>query len=438
MPRHRPLAGVFGSGPTRSRISRSDEEATAVVRNPRLTAAPGAYRYPAFRRVWVAGVLIALAVWAERLAVGWLILTETESVFLTAASFAVRQAPGLIAAPLAGAISDRMPRHRLLGIAAAYRALLLALLALFTLSGLEPLWVAFVLIALAGVGHSFETPATQALVTDTVPRQSAMNAVASQSVGARGVGALGGLIGGVVMAKYGIPTAMFAGAIVSLIGGLVVGTMRPVASRRPRDRPRDTSVMTDVVDGLRVMFSIPLVRTLLVLAVFVEMFGFAYNAVLPAVARGVLEVGEVGLGMLSMMVGFGSLAGVITLTAIGTVRRKGLLLMGITVGYGAFLLSFASSSVFPLSLVLIMGVGAMAAVFDAMQWILLQQYVPDEMRGRAIGGWVFAIGFGWVGHLALGAAAETFGVQWALAATGATVVLIGLVAATVVPKLRSA
>ena len=410
-----------------------------MVRNPRLTTARGgAFRYPAFRRVWVAGVLIALAVWAERLAVGWLILTETESVFLTAASFAARQAPGLIAAPIAGAISDRMPRNRLLGIAAAYRTLLLALLALFALSGLEPLWVAFVLIALAGVGHSFETPSTQALVTDAVPRRSAMNAVALQSVGARGVGALGGLIGGVVIARYGIPAAMFAGAIISLIGALVVGTMRPVVSRRPRNSPRDTSVMRDVVDGLRVMFSVPLVRILLALAVFVEMFGFAYHSVLPAVARDVLEVGEVGLGVLSMMAGFGSLAGVIALTAVGNVRRKGLLLIGITLGYGAFLLSFASSGVFPLSLVLITGVGAMAAAFDAMQWILLQQYVPDGMRGRAIGGWVFAIGFGWVGYLALGAAAETFGVQWALAATGAAVVLTGLGAAVVAPKLRSA
>ena len=134
-------------------------------------------------------MLIALAVWTERLAVGWLILTETESVFLTAASFAARQAPGLIAAPLAGAISDRMPRNRLLGIAAAYRALLLALLAIFALSGLEPFWIAFVLIALAGVGHAFETPSTQALVTDS-PRRAAMNAVALQSGGARGVGAL--------------------------------------------------------------------------------------------------------------------------------------------------------------------------------------------------------------------------------------------------------
>ena len=408
------------------------------MRGPRLNASLGAFRYPQFRRVWLAGVLIALANWGERLTVGWLVLIETESVFLTAASFAARQAPGLIAAPIAGAISDRMPRSRLLGMAAAYRGLMLALLAAFTLSGLEPIWLAFVLVALGGVGHSFEVPATQALVTDTVPRRSAMNAIALQSVGARGVGALGGLIGGVVIATFGIPTAMFAGAIVFLIGGLVVWTMRPVVTRRSGSGPRDTSVMRDVVDGLRVMFSIPVVRTLLAFAVIVELFAFAYNSVLPAVARNVLEVGEVGLGLLTMMVGFGSLAGVVALTAIGDVQRKGLLLIGITMGYGAFLVSFAASGVFPLSLVLVAGVGAMAAAFDAMQWILLQQSVPDEMRGRVIGGWVFAIGFGWVGHLALGAGAEAVGVQWALAGAGGIVVATGIVAAAASERLRSA
>ena len=55
----------------------------------RLTAAFGAFRYPAYRRVWAAGALIALAAWTERLAVGWLVLTKTDSVFLTAASLAV-------------------------------------------------------------------------------------------------------------------------------------------------------------------------------------------------------------------------------------------------------------------------------------------------------------------------------------------------------------
>jgi MFS family permease len=403
-----------------------------------MNAALEAFRSPAYRRVWIAGVLLALATWAERLAVGWLVLTATDSVFLTAVTFAVRLAPSLIAAPFAGAISDRMPRNRLLGVTSAYRAVILALLAAFTLSGLEPLWVVFVLVALSGVGKAFEIPASQALATDTVPRHLAMTAVALLSVGAQGAGALGGLSSGVVIAAFGIPTAMFAGATVFLIGGLIVGLMRPVVSQRPRSEPRETSVLRDVLDGLRVMFSIPLVRTLLLCVVVVEIFGFTYHAVLPAVARDVLEVGEVGLGILSMMAGFGSLAGVIALTALGDVRRKGLLLLGITVGFGAFLLAFAASGAYPLSLILIAGLGAMTAAYDAMQWILLQQVVPDDMRGRALGGWVFAISFGWIGHLALGSAAEVVGVPWALAAAGTAVLLTGAIAAAVSPRLRSA
>jgi MFS family permease len=403
-----------------------------------MNAALATFRSPAYRRVWLAGVLLARATWAERLAVGWLVLTATDSVFLTAVSFAVRLAPSLFAAPFAGAISDRMPRNRLLGFTAAYRAVILALLAAFTLSGLEPLWVVFVLVALSGFGKAFEVPASQALATDTVPRRFAMTAVALLSVGNQGAGALGGLSSGVVIAVFGIPTAMFAGSAVFLIGGLVVGTMRPVVSQRPRSDPRTTSVLRDVLDGLRVMISIPLVRTLLICAVVVEIFGFTYHAVLPTVARDVLEVGEVGLGMLSMMAGFGSLAGVIALTALGDVRRKGLLLLGITVGFGVFMIAFAASGSYPLSLVVIAGIGAMTAAYDAMQWILLQQVVPDDMRGRALGGWVFAISFGWIGHLALGSAAEAIGVPWALAAAGAVLLLTGVVAAVAAPKLRAA
>ena len=70
----------------------------------------------------------------------------------------------------------------------------------------------------------------------------------------------------------------------------------------------------------------------------------------------------------------------------------------------------------------------MAACFDAMQWTTLQQSVPDEMRGRAIGGWVFAIGFGWVGPLVLGVVGEGLGAQWALAGSGVVLVLTGFVA----------
>ncbi len=132
------------------------------------------------------------------------------------------------------------------------------------------------------------------------------------------------------------------------------------------------------------------------------------------------------------MIGAGALA------AMGDYRRKGLLILATTLGYGLALIVFSRSSMFAVSLVLIMGVGMAAAMFDAMQWVLLQANVPDRFRGRAIGGWVFAIGFGWIGHLMLGAVAEQIGVQWTLTASGAAVLAAAAVAIAVSPRLRHA
>ena len=178
---------------------------------------------------------------------------------------------------------------------------------------------------------------------------------------------------------------------------------------------------------LMLLLSIPSVRVLLIAAVLVEMFGFAFGALLPSVSINVLGTAGAGLGALNMMASFGSLAGVIALSLLGDYPRKERLLVVITLTYGSFLVLFASSGLFPLSMVLIAGVGMSAGAFDAMQWTLLQSKAPEHMRGRVIGGWVFAIGFGWLGHLGLGGLGEVVGVQWALGGAGTLVIVVGIV-----------
>ena len=91
------------------------------------------------------------------------------------------------------------------------------------------------------------------------------------------------------------------------------------------------NVFADAIDGLRLLFAIPVVRTLLIVAVVVEVFGFAYVAVMPAMARDALGVEEGGLGALTMMAGFGGLAGVGVLALLGDFQRKGSLLVGVAV-----------------------------------------------------------------------------------------------------------
>ena len=68
------------------------------------------WRIPEYRRVLLGSFVMSLAVQAERLAVSWFVLLQTDSVFLTAVSFAIRKVFGSLMAPLAGDLSDRWPR----------------------------------------------------------------------------------------------------------------------------------------------------------------------------------------------------------------------------------------------------------------------------------------------------------------------------------------
>jgi MFS family permease len=373
-------------------------------------------------------MLLALANWSTRLAVGWLVLVETESVFLAAAVYAVQKAPLIFAAPIAGYISDRVDRSRMLVAAGLYKSAVACGLAVLALGGVSAVWPVFLLVGLLGVGQSIEVPATQGLITDTVPRRTAMNAVTLHSTGARTVGAVGGLVGGIVIKSFGIPVALFAGCAVFLAGAVYMFVMPVPRVATGAVGKIGANIFLESARSLASLIRIPVVRVLLLATIIVEIFGFAYHSLLPGFARGVLELDADGLGTLAMMSGFGSVIGVVILSSLGDFKRKGMLIIGLTVGYGVMLIAFAGSGIFPVSLALITGVGAMAACFDAMQWTTLQQNVPDEQRGQAIGGWVFAIGLGWIGPLILGAVGEALGVQWALAGAGAVVALTGIAA----------
>lgn len=401
-----------------------------------------AFDYPAFRLLWLSANFVALGIWAERLAVGWLVLEQTDSVLLSAATFAAGSAPGIIAAPIGGAVADRFPRNRLLPLTAFVRAASMLSIALFALSGFPNPWPIFVILAFEGVVNSFDMPAKQGLITDIVPREARMNAISVHSVGTRAVAAVGALASGIIAEFIGIYAALFVAAGAVLIGGIIVifvPTMRS-SVRQAGASLRNTlgSIFKDAIVGVRAMMRIPTVSTLLWMAIVVEIFGFAYDSVMPAMARDELGVAESGLGTLRFAAGLGAVAGAIALSFLGDFSRKGPLLLGIAMGYGLGLMGVASSPNLITALLLVTMVGAAASMFDAMEWTLLQANVPNRLRGRVIGGWVFAIGFGWVGHLAMGAVGDAFGVRWAIGGAGLIVAATSLIALAISPVLRRA
>ncbi|MDP7161607.1 MAG: MFS transporter [Dehalococcoidia bacterium] len=415
-------------------------ETDSTTANTAPTGPLRSLRNSTFRWLWAAGLMIGFGNWMQRLTISWLVLDQTGSVFLTAVSFAIRSAPNLVFGPFGGAIADRYPRRKVLIITAGVKVFVALGLWALAFQADTLIWVVMVLIGLAGVTASFELPSSQALAVDVVGKRNAANGVAMLSVATRAVGAAGALTGGLLIASLGPGAVFFLGALAFAAGGYAVSRVVVAQPGLSLERPslRIGKLFGSTYGGIKILLGIPVVATLLGFAMVVEILGFTYQSVMPSLAKDVLGVGSVGLGALTAMAAIGGLAGSVLITAISDYDRKGLLAVGIIFLYGGGLIALGVSEIFPLSLLIVTVVGTMASSFDALQWTMLMENVPDDMRGRAMGGWIFAIGFGWAGSLELGIIAEVYSVGWALSVNGIGLLALGVMALMFASRLRRA
>ncbi len=385
---------------------------------------------PAFRRLFAGGVLFSLGQWMERTAIGWFVLDQTGSVFLTALAWSVRTIPNVFFGPIAGALADRYSRRVLLAANASVRAATVTVLGLVAFGGEDAVLQIFVLVALSGVTMTVQTASLQSLAGDVAGPGRLNSAVSLISFGARSVAAAGALASGFLIAWIGAPWTFLLAAAPLVLGALLFASV----PSPPRARS-NASLSADVLEGLQTIVRVPIVGLLLGLMVVVEILGFSFNSLLPAVADSLLGVGPEGLGTLISGAALGSMGGTAFL-ALAHRWRKGPMLLAVVSLFGVLLVGLALSRSFLLSVVIVGAVGAMAGMVDALEWMLLQASVAKRLRGRVLGAWNLAIGWGWIGPVVLGALAEWIGVGTALAFSGALLAVTGVLVALQSRMLR--
>jgi len=381
---------------------------------------------PEFRKVF------GLGVWVERVAVGWFVLNTTGSVLLTALSFAIRTMPNMVVGPIAGAVSDRYPRARVLLAAAAVRTASVSTMGVIVVSGNNSIGVILGLVLVTGMTNAFHTTSLSALQADIVGRERLGNAISLTQLGQRSVGVIGGLSCGFLIEWLGAGETFLVAAVPLLAAAVGYSRVRvPMQARGAAPQ----AFGREVLEGLALIVQMPVVRVLLTLMILVEILGFSWNSLLPAVADQVLGVGPEGLGALTASTALGSMGGTLILVATAHRATRGRLLLAVFAVFGVLLMLLGASRVFVVSLGIVAGLGATSAMVDALEWIMLQTAVPDHLRGRALGGWIFACGFGWLGQISLGALADVTSVSWAVATGGSLLVLVALTSAVVAPRL---
>ena len=199
---------------------------------------------------------------------------------------------------------------------------------------------------------------------------------------------------------------------------------------------RDVSVGRNLAEGARYVWRHPTLRTQMALALIPVVVAMPYVSLMPVFAQDVLDVGAGGFGMLMAAPGIGALAGTLTIATLGDVRRKGFLLFGSLLALGAVLILFALSRSFPLSLALLVLVGAFQMTYMTTNQTVLQVTTPDEFRGRVMGIYMLNQGLLPLGSLFAGVLADLWSAPLAVTVMGAAVLLLSGCAFALMPSMR--
>ncbi len=280
--------------------------------------------------------------------------------------------------------------------------------------------------ALAGLGRAFFRPASAALGTELVPRQHYGNAASWRSSIFHTAMVLGPALGGALIALGG-PRLAYGVVVALSAAGLL--TMLTIAAR-PRAAAAATGGLLDgLSDGVRFVFSQPILVGALSLDLFAVLFGGA-AALLPIFARDVLGVGEVGFGLLRAAPAVGSVAMSVALVRFGHFRQAGRALLWCVAGFGLSWIAFAFSRSYALSLLLLAAGGALDGVSVVLRGTLVQLWTPQDKMGRVAAVNSFFIGSSnELGAFESGLAARLLGVVPSVVFGGCmTLVTVALVA----------
>ena len=391
-----------------------------------------ALRLPEYRAYLVGMGATFVATQIQSAALGWQVYEMTGDPLSLGLVGLAEAVPFLALTLVGGWAADRVDRRRL-GVASLL-AVAASGLALLVLSRLGPPAVLpfYAAQALAGVGRAFFRPATSALGTELVPREHYMNAATWRTSILHMTMVVGPALAGGLLALGG-PSLAYATVLALLAVGLVA--LSRVAPR-PRPPAGPGRLLEELGDGVRFVFSHPLLLGALSLDLFAVLFGGA-SALLPVFARDVLGVGKIGFGFLRAAPAAGSVVMSIALARSGPFRRAGSALLWCVAFFGLTWIGFALSRSYQLSLLLLAVGGALDSVSVVLRSTLVQLETPQEKMGRVAAVNSFFIGSSnELGAFESGLAARLLGTVPSVVFGGAMTLVTVAIVAWRAPALR--
>lgn len=382
-------------------------------------------RRPDFIRLWMADGLWWQSMWMETLVTGWLALEMTDSAWWVSVVAFCRNIPVPLVGFLGPVWVERFRRRRVIQALQSVNLLAALTLAILYHFGRLEYWHLTMVSLANGAAWALDWPTRRALLPDLVGRDHVVDAMVLENVLQSLTRLSGPLLAGLAMQHLGAGGTLW---ILCLIGG--TGLLVLLGLRTDSHSPEQTAGIRDALartrEGLRYVRGNSAILGTLIITVIMNAWAFPFQALLPVFARDVLGQGPFGLGLLGAANGAGAMVGLLLVNLSRRSFGHPVIFSTGSILACVGLLAFSLSSSMTLSLAALAIAGVGQAGFSIMQSSIILVEATDQMRSRAMGALVIAIGVGPLGRVQAGAMAAAWSAPVAvfcMAASGALATL---------------
>ena len=378
-------------------------------------------------RMWFIGALIAnIGTWMQRIAQDWLVLTELtdNSGFAVGIVTALQFIPTIFLTPVAGVLTDRFNRRKILIATQSALGVLAASLGAMVLTGVAQLWHVYVFAFLLGVVSALDAPARQVFVSELVPANQLANAVGLNSASFNAARLVGPGIAGLGIAAVGTGWIFIINALSFVATIAAMWAMRVADLRTPAPSKRSKGQLREGVAYVRHRTDIIVI---MVTVFVVSALGMNFQLTSAVMAREVFGRGAGEYGLLGSVMAIGSLAG--ALAAARRNRPRVRLVLGAAFGFGvssglmAIMPSFWTFS----AMSILVGFFTLTMITAANTTIQLG--TDPTVRGRVMSLYLMVFfGSNPVGAPVVGWIAENWGARWSIGVGAIASILISVVA----------
>lgn len=366
----------------------------------------------------------------------WYVTLETQSGLAVALYAVAAFAPQGVVSIFGGVLADRMNRRVLVMVSDGSIAAVTLVLALLMANGITDLWIILLAVAVRSVGAGVQTPAVQAMIPQIVPAEHLMRVNGIFGTIQSVMALLAPAVAGAIFAVFGIVPVFFLDVITAVIGiGLLSRVAVPSLDRMTE---ATSSYREDLIEGMRYIWSHPLVRWLLMVFALIFLLTVAPSFITPLLIARTFGTDEWMLAVLEIAFSIGMmLGGTLVSTVLARHNRMRLILFA-TYGFAVCTVALGLSPNLWLFYGFMFVFGLLVPLFSGPFMTIIQETADAEKHGRVFSyvSIVMALSAP-LGMIVFGPLADIVSVQTLLICAGIVMMLV-MTVAIILPSGRSA